>query len=64
MKRSDQRRPPPLPRNTPATGLERATQFFHYTQQAARFGGGYQWFNFWGSTFDFTNATGDLMRFY
>lgn len=64
MKRSDpRRRSPPLPRNTPATGLERATQFIHWTQ-SARFGGGYQWLNFWGSAFDFTNSTGQIFRFY
>lgn len=64
MKRSDQRRrTPPLPRNTPSTGLERATQFFHFQTQAGRFGG-YQWFNAYGSGFDFTDAHSNLMRFY
>lgn len=63
MKRSDQRRrTPPLPRNTPSTGLERATQFFHWNQSAGA--SGLQWSNAWGSSFDFTNSNGDVIRFY
>lgn len=64
MKRSDpRRRPPPLPRNTPSTGLERATSFFHF-QQGGLALGGHQWFNAWQSVFDFTNSVGQIIRFF
>lgn len=64
MRRSDQRNRtrPELPRNTPATGLERATQFFHWTQAGGT--SGIQWVNAWGGAFDFVNSAGGIIRFY